>query len=199
PDDHALTYDWRFVSKPGGSSATLVDDDREDPQFVPDVPGRYEVGLVVNDGALDSDEDTVEITVTEENGAPVANAGRDQSVAVGATVTLDGSASSDPEGDGLQFAWTLVTRPSGSSATLSSTTSAAPRFTADVAGVYEVSLTVADGTETSAPDSARITASAPDDGGGDSGCGCRAGDTRSAFGTALLVALAGLAHRRPRR
>lgn len=200
PDGDPLTYSWRFVSKPGSSSATLVDGDRRDPQFVPDVEGRYEVGLTVSDGAQDSVEDSVEVTVTTENGAPVANAGRDQAVSVGATVNLDGSASSDPDVDALQFAWTLVSRPSGSSASLTSSTSAIPRFVADVAGVYDITLTVSDGTDVSASDGVRVTAA--DDGGGggsDAGCGCRAGSPSDALGSALLVALAALAHRRPRR
>lgn len=198
PDGDPITYDWRFVTRPGSSSASLVDDERADPQFVPDVPGRYELGLVVSDGALESAEDTVEITVTEPNGGPVANAGRDQYVTEGDLVGLDGSGSSDPDGDALQYAWTLVTRPSGSSATLTSSTSDSPRFTADVAGTYTISLTVSDGAETSAPDEVVVTAEPFEDtgGGGDSGCGCRSGGAGDALGTALLVALAGLANRR---
>lgn len=37
------------------------------------------------------------------NNAPIADAGPDQSVSVGAPVTLDGSASSDVDGDSLTF------------------------------------------------------------------------------------------------
>lgn len=198
PDEDPLTYTWRLVTQPGPSVATLLDSDRPDPQFIPDVAGRYVVGLVVSDGALDSDEDTVEITATENNGSPVANAGPDQSVGVGVSVNLNGSASSDPETDPLQFAWSMVTRPSGSSATLSSTTSATPRFTADVAGTYEITLTVSDGVDTSSPDSVRVTAGDDPDDGGSSGCGC--GSTTPDGGLAFLalglVSLA--ARRRPR-
>lgn len=197
PDGDPLDYAWRLESQPSSSSAGLLDDTQVDPQFVPDVAGVYVVSLIVNDGAMDSDEDSVEIVVTQDNGTPVANAGPNETVAVGANVTLDGSGSSDPDGDPLQFAWTMTTRPSGSSASLSSSSTAVPRFTADLAGTYEITLTVTDGTFTSDPDTVRITA---DDGGDttSSGCGCKSGGAPDLGLLALAAsALAGLA--RPRR
>ena len=39
------------------------------------------------------------------NQAPLANAGPDQNVSEGMVVTLDGSNSTDPEGDSLSFSW----------------------------------------------------------------------------------------------
>ncbi|MBK8254318.1 MAG: M36 family metallopeptidase [Polyangiaceae bacterium] len=43
--------------------------------------------------------------------APVAAAGADQTVAPGATVNLDASGSSDPDGDELTFSWTQLSGP----------------------------------------------------------------------------------------
>jgi len=80
---------------------------------------------VINDGLVDSPVDQVVITVRQVNKAPVANAGSDQSVNEGATVSLDGSASSDPDGDALTYKWSV---PEG--ITLNSTTVQKPTFTA---------------------------------------------------------------------
>jgi hypothetical protein len=81
---------------------------------------------------------------TAPNQPPEADAGADQTVVVGQTVTLDGSASSDPDGDELVYTWTLAT-PTSSSAALSDVTVANPSFCTDEAGTYVASLTVDDG------------------------------------------------------
>ena len=67
------------------------------------------------------------------NHPPVADAGPDQTVRVSDRVTLDGSGSTDPDGDLLSFAWSLVSVPAGSMAFLSDPTAVMPTFDVDVA------------------------------------------------------------------
>lgn len=94
----------------------------------------------------------------DTNNAPVANAGPDQNVSTSSLVTLDGSGSSDADGDTLTYSWSLVSMPDGSAATLSDSTVVGPTFTADVDGTYVISFVVNDGTADSSPDTVTITA-----------------------------------------
>ncbi len=155
PDGDALSYAWSFVSVPAGSAATLNDPASVSPGFTIDEPGSYVVSLVVSDGQAPSAADTV--TITTSNSAPVANAGPDQTAAVGATVTLDGSGSSDADGDALTFTWTLISRPVGSAAGIADTASVSPALTIDRPGSYVARLIVSDGIVSSAPDFVTIT------------------------------------------
>ncbi len=71
---------------------------------------------------------------------------------------LDGSGSSDPDGDPITYNWEITSKPAGSNATLSDPNIVNPTFIADVAGEYRVSLVVNDAIENSAPDEVIITA-----------------------------------------
>jgi hypothetical protein len=156
-----ITYQWSMVFIPNGSSAFLSSATVVNPTFTADVAGSYVLNLVVNDGMVNSAPSTVTITASVANAAPVANAGIAQSVTTGAVVTLNGSDSSDANGDPLTYAWAFTSKPAGSSAVLSSATVVNPTFTADLAGPYVLNLVVNDGMVNSTPSTVTITASAP--------------------------------------
>src|SRR5690606_875508 len=155
PDGDTLSYSWT-LSGPTGSTATLDDSAAAQPVFTPDAAGDYTATLVVNDGTTNSAIDTVTISVASANQIPVADAGDDLTAAAGDVVSLDGTGSTDPDGDSLSYSWTL-TGPTGSSATLDDSTYAEPAFTADLAGAYTATLVVSDGTDDSPADSVTIT------------------------------------------
>ena len=98
-----------------------------------------------------------------DNRTPVANAGPDQTELNQITVMLDGSASSDADGDELTFSWAFASRPSGSNATLTGADTETPEFTPDVVGDYVVRLTVDDGFA-SGTNSDTVTVTAEDPG-----------------------------------
>lgn len=164
-DGDALSYTWRIVTAPTESSAMLDSATSSTPSFLADVSGEYTLSLVVNDGTVDSESDTVIITVNEAqqtNTAPVANAGADQNVEQGETVQLDGSASSDADGDALTYAWRFDSVPDGSTASLSESDAVNPTFDADIAGSFILSLLVSDGTIESSADSVTISVTDPE-------------------------------------
>ncbi|MCM3905527.1 MAG: PKD domain-containing protein [Pyrinomonadaceae bacterium] len=101
---------------------------------------------------------TINVNVVQiGNTRPVANAGPDQTVSVGATVQLNGSGSSDADGDPLTFSWSFVSRPAGSNAVLSNPGAVTPTFFADQIGDYVLQLIVNDGNLNSVPDTVTIT------------------------------------------
>lgn len=161
-DGDSLSYSWSFISKPAESSAVLVSDNTVAPTFVADIEGTYEIQLVVTDGTTDSDSHIVTIVASAvtTNTAPQANAGPDQSVDVGLSVTLDGSESNDADGDEITYSWSLHSRPAGSDATLTGAATVAPVFYADIAGGYEVQLVVNDGESDSVQDTVVVIANA---------------------------------------
>jgi hypothetical protein len=154
-DGDPLTYKWSFVSVPAGSVATLSNAAIVNPTFLTDKKGTYVVQLIVNDGTVDSTPS--QVTISDTNSPPVANPGPSQTVSVGSTVQLDGSHSTDVDGDPLTYSWSILSAPTGSTATLSNSTAVQPTFTADLVGNYIVQLIVNDGTVNSQPATTTIS------------------------------------------
>lgn len=113
----------------------------------------------VDDGKGGIDTITVNVNIAAVNDPPVANAGANQSVPMKSTVTLNGSGSSDVDGNALTYSWSLITVPAHSKAVLSGANSVSPTFKADKAGTYVAQLVVNDGTVDSvSPSTVTITA-----------------------------------------
>jgi YD repeat-containing protein len=88
------------------------------------------------------------------NQPPTANAGSDQTVRQSSLVTLNGSASTDPDNapSPLTFSWA---QKSGPSVALAGASTASPTFTPTTIGTYIFTLTVSDGLA-SASDEVKI-------------------------------------------
>ena len=140
PDGTPVSFAWTMVSAPASSAAAFIGATSAAPSFTPDVVGNYVVRLTVSNA---SGQATSTATITATNPPPVADPGGNRAAYVGDAVALDSHAS-DPDGEPLTIAWALVSRPAGSAAALSSTTTATTTLVPDVPGLYLVSLVVSD-------------------------------------------------------
>lgn len=144
-DATALSYRWTLLAAPV-ASIPLTGADQAQVSFTPPVAGSYLVGLVVSQQGLVSVERQHLIVVTTDLPpviklvGPMLLHGR-----VGELFQPDASPSSDPELTALTFHWTL-SKPALSQAQLQQADSASPTLVADVAGVYQLLLTLTDAT-----------------------------------------------------
>lgn len=159
-----LSYAW---TQTGGTSVTLSDANTATPGFtVPPTAGEMlNFRLDVTDAQGGTSSDAVTVTV---NRAPVAAAGADQQVDGGASVSLSGVASTDPDGDVLGYLWEQT---SGQGVTLSGAGTVTSTFTApNVNGELVFRLTVDDGKGATTTDTVRVVVGvAAGDGGGGGG------------------------------
>jgi hypothetical protein len=157
PDGPGLLYDWVQI---GGTPVTLKSPSLPQPTFVaPNVAPDGETltfQLTVTDSGGLQARDTCIVNVVWVNQAPVANAGPDQNVNQGASVTLDGTGSMDPDGGTLAFSWLQT---GGTPVTLDNPNSAQPRFPANIGGASSslvFRLTVTDPGGLSASDQCSV-------------------------------------------
>lgn len=145
-DGNIVSYSWQQIS---GTTVTINNDASAQASFItPNENGDLVFQLTVtdDDGAIDTD--TVTITVENAippNEAPVANAGPNQTVTVDTTVSLNGSGSTDSDGNIVSYNWQQT---SGTIVALSNSAIAQPSFTApsgEVTLVFELTVTDDDG------------------------------------------------------
>ncbi len=138
PNGEALTYAWVQVAGPPVTlgNAAIAAPAFTTPRVVADTALLFRLTVVDARGGEAIDE--VTFTVLDDlNEPPLASAGADQSARVADTVTLDGTASSDPNGEILGFAWTQL---SGPALTLSGADTAQPTFVVPAITVGESAL-----------------------------------------------------------
>lgn len=147
-----LNFNWTFASVPTGSQLTdaqISGAGTVDAAFTPDAEGNYVLTLTVDDGS-DFAEDQVVITAYATDIPPNALVEPDKLVSTGSTVTVDASASFDPDSlpAPLSYSWSLVYVPNSSTLTgadIVNANGAIATFVPDRAGRYVLRLDVNDG------------------------------------------------------
>ena len=149
-DDGIVSYSWKEIS---GPAVTLLGAASDQPTFTaPNVESdgvSLTFELTVTDTGTLSDTDSCIINITniiQQNQPPTAVVAPDYTESTGGTlVTMDGSGSTDPEGESLSYVWS---QEEGEPVSLSDPTSAVTRFTAPKSGPFgkniKLKLTVKD-------------------------------------------------------
>jgi hypothetical protein len=119
-----------------------------------------------------------------EGAAPVSEAGLGLIAYVGDTVILDGSGSSDPEGDPLTYTWSQV---GGPPTELQGGDSAQPQFTVSAPGTLRYALVVNDGLTDSAADTVEVVVPFEQIEGVETGCSALPAAPSALLGLAALA------------
>ena len=159
PDLDTLTYSWAASPDVGSfTDAGALDTDWTAPAKT-NAQQTVDLTLTVNDG-LATAEDVLQIFVNANRSPTASVSPTTPTVASGDVLELDGSASEDPDGDSLTYAWTQ----SGAAGTFSATDIASPTWTAPViSGANQtatLTLTVSDGLSLTATASVAVTVQA---------------------------------------
>ena len=113
--------------------------------------GTYTADIAITSNDPQNQNVTIPVTLIVENAnlPPVANAGDDQTVDEGTTVTLDGTGSYDPDQDSFTYLWTGELAGLLDDATSATPSFTAPEVDADTDYTFTLTVTCSDGTEDS--------------------------------------------------
>lgn len=161
PGGKALSYAWTLIDAPQ-ESTLAVEDSSSQLCITPDLGGVFSVGLTVHNGQVGSATAIAHVHVQTENTGPLASAGADVTAQDCTWLSMDGSGSSDPDGDALDYFWEIQSAPAGSAVDSDASFAPdrfaeSPEFFADVAGEYVLSLAVSDGQGWSNLDTVTVT------------------------------------------
>jgi len=159
PDGDSLTYSWEQVSGPNVelSDIRAARTSFTAPKVTKDTELRFR--LSVSDGRGGSDSDDVRVLVRDTNMPPTANAGEDHVIALSASADLDGSLSTDPEGEALTFEWSQKSGPA--TVEIDNASSARATATPPKPGEYVFTLVVTDAGGLSSSDDVRVLVAPP--------------------------------------
>jgi uncharacterized protein (TIGR03382 family) len=185
-DEDTLSYTWEQTGGPvvelsGADTATLS---FTTPEVLGDTLLTFRLVAEDSDGA-ESAAVTVNLLVTNVNRAPTALARKIAGGSVaGDSVTLDGTGSTDPDGNTLTYQWAQV---SGPAVTLtpadgSFTSFVSPKSKDGATLVFE--LTVSDGQQSAKH---QVTVDVPKDQGGGMGCSSTGSSGQSSMVSMLLL------------
>ena len=148
-DGTIQSYAWTFAGSPSndaGANCLITNANLAAASITCNEDGAYTVTLTVTDDDGASDDETVNLTVT--NAKPTANGGGPYSVMEGSTIQLNGSGNDPGDNDdaGLTFAWTVDDTgiDSGGDCTLAGAATATPSVTCSDNGNFTVSLVMSD-------------------------------------------------------
>lgn len=156
PEGDKLTCEWVQI---GGPQARIDQPRQLKTFFVPSEPGKYVFEIRVSDGEYTVKEQ-ITFVVKPPNQPPVASATGPDHLTVGEPVRLDGSASTDPDGQIQQYRWKQTAGPP-LDLPESKLSAAQVEFSPKEAGNYAFELQVFDGKAWSASASVSFAVAPP--------------------------------------
>jgi chitodextrinase len=154
PDGTIASYSWSQVSGP--STSTITGGTTGTPTVSALIAGTYVYQLTVKDNQGASSSTQVKVIVNPAvNQPPIANAGNNQTITLPTnSITLDGSASKDPDGSIVSFNWKEVSGPA--QGTIVNANNVTTSVNSLVQGTYVFKLTVTDNSGATGNDSVTI-------------------------------------------